>query len=252
MTPVDDIFADGDFARLYDAFNPWGPGDDFYLALARECGGPVLDLGCGTGMLACRIAQEMQPVTGLDAAAAMLQVARSRAGAGKVEWIEGDARRFDLGRRFNLIYLTGHAFQVFLTDEDALAMLRAATSHLTPQGRLAFDTRNPAAGEWRDWTADNTETVEVPGIGRVEESVEAIFDEGTGIASLSHRQRFHDRGREQTGHSRIRFTSADRLAALIEEAGLSLAHCHGWWDRTPFHPASREIIAVARRAPGGA
>jgi len=105
----------------------------------------VLDLGCGTGMLGCRIAEEVQPVTGLDPAAGMLRVARSRAGAGKVEWIEGDARHLDLGRQFKLIYLTGHAFQVFLTDDDALAMLQGAARHLSPKGRLAFDTRNPIA-----------------------------------------------------------------------------------------------------------
>ena len=246
MTAVDDIFADDGFARLYDAFNPWGPGDEFYLALAHRIGGPVLDLGCGTGMLASRIAQEIRPVAGLDPAKGMLQVARRRAGADRVEWIEGDARRFDLGRQFNLIYLTGHAFQVFLTDEDALAMLRCAARHLTPQGQLAFDTRNPSARAWQDWTADNAEIAEVPGFGRVEESVDTVYDEATGIASMTHRQRFLDRGTEQVGHSRIRFTSKDRVAALLNEAGLSLEDCYGWWDRTPFAPQAKEIIVVAR------
>ena len=207
----------------------------------------MLDLGCGTGMLACRIAEQIGPVTGLDPAAGMLRVARSRANADKVEWIEGDARRLDLNRRFNLIYLTGHAFQVFLTDEDALAMLRGAARHLTPRGRLAFDTRNPAARAWQDWTAGNTEIVEVPGFGRVEETVDTTFDEATGIAAMKHRQRFLDRGTNQVGHSRIRFTGKDRVAALIEEAGLSLEHCYGWWDRTPFGPQSKEIIVFAKR-----
>src|SRR5579871_427815 len=122
MASVDDIFADDAFARLYDAFNPWGPGDDFYLGLARQGGGPVFDLGCGTGMLASRIAAEVSPVVGADPAKAMLQIARARSGAERVEWIEADATKLDLGRRFKLIYLTGHAFQVFLTDGDALAM----------------------------------------------------------------------------------------------------------------------------------
>ena len=52
---ADEIFDDDAFAALYDSFNTWSAGDDFYLALARDHGGPVLDLGCGTGMLACRI-----------------------------------------------------------------------------------------------------------------------------------------------------------------------------------------------------
>jgi SAM-dependent methyltransferase len=248
MVPVGDIFADEAFARLYDAFNPWGPGDDFYLALARDSGGPVLDLGCGTGMLATRIAEEISPVTGLDPAKGMLQVARSRPGAERVEWIESDARHLDLGRRFNLIYMTGHAFQVFLTDDDALAMLMGAAHHLVSGGRIAFDTRNPAAEAWRSWIwSESAETVDITGIGRVEESVDAIFDAAAGIAGITHRHRFLDRGTEQIGRSRIRFIDQDRVARLIGEAGLRIEHCYGWWDRTPYTPQSEEIIVVAKR-----
>ncbi len=72
------------FALLYDHFNLWDSGDDFYLGLAREIGGFVLDLGCGTGMLACRIAQDGLSVTGVDPAEGMLRVARSRRGAERV------------------------------------------------------------------------------------------------------------------------------------------------------------------------
>ncbi len=246
MMPVDEIFADEAFARLYDAFNPWGPGDDFYLALARENGGPVLDLGCGTGLLATRIAGEVSAVVGVDPAQAMLQVARSRIGAERVEWVEADARALDLGRRFKLIYLTGHAFQVFLTDDDALAMLRAAARHLLPDGRLTFDTRNPAAKAWLHWTPGaSAEIAEIPTLGRVEQFVDTTFDEATGIARIAHRYRFLDSRTEQIGHSRIRFIDHNHVARLIEAAGLQVAACYGWWDRTSLKPDSAEIIVVA-------
>lgn len=247
MRPVDDIFDDEAFARLYDLFNPWGPGDDFYLALALESGGPVLDLGCGTGMLACRIAGEVSPVVGVDPAAGMLRIARSRPGAKLVEWIEGDARRLDLGRRFNLIYMTGHAFQVFLTDEDALAVLRAAARHLSPRGRLAFETRNPAARAWLSWTAEQSRTVApMTRRGRIEESCGAEFDPVTGIAALTHRYRFLDEGGEQIAHSRIRFLDQPHIALLLETAGLAPLAWHGDWDRSPYSTAAKELIAVAR------
>jgi ubiquinone/menaquinone biosynthesis C-methylase UbiE len=246
---VDDIFADQVFARLYDAFNPWGLGDDFYLALARQTGGPVLDLGCGTGMLAARIAEEISPVVGADPAEGMLHVALRRSGAERVEWIEADARTLDLGRRFKLIYLTGHAFQVFLNDADALAMLSAATRHLLPDGLIAFDTRNPAARAWLDWKPqESREIAQVPGLGRVEESVDTKFDEATGIADIIHRYRFLDRESESIGQSRIRFTNFDRLAALMKDAGLAIKSCYGWWDRRPCTPDSKEIIVVASLA----
>ncbi len=245
---ADEIFADEKFARLYDAFNAWGPGDDFYLALARKLGGPTLDLGCGTGMLACRIAEEIAPVAGVDPAEGMLHIARSRPGAERVEWIKGDARTLDLKRQFSLIYLTGHAFQVFLTDADSVAMLTTAARHLAPGGCLAFDTRNPAAKAWLAWTPQESRGIaEIAGLGRIEESVDTTFDEATGIASIAHRYRFLDQGSEQIGQSRIRFIDADHLAGLIAAAGLRIDSCHGWWDGRPCSPESEEFIVIAKQ-----
>jgi ubiquinone/menaquinone biosynthesis C-methylase UbiE len=243
---ADEIFDDYAFARLYDTFNPWGAGDDFYLALARQSGGPVLDLGCGTGMLACRIAAEVSPVTGVDLAAGMLQVARSRPGADRVTWIEGDGRNLQLQQRFNLIYLTGHAFQVFLTDADVLSVLRTAARQLNPEGRLAFETRNPGARAWLSWNPKESRKVaQLPGLGRVEEFSENVYDSTTGIAELTHHYRFLDKGGQQVGHSRLRFIDRNHLAELIASAGLSPREWYGSWDRSDYSPASREIIVVA-------
>ena len=79
---ADEVFEDSLFASLYDHFNGWDICDDFYLGLARtlKSGARVLDLGCGTGLLACRIAEEGFAVTGVDPAEGMLSVAQSAAG----------------------------------------------------------------------------------------------------------------------------------------------------------------------------
>jgi hypothetical protein len=131
-------------------------------------------------------------------------------------------------------------------------MLKAAARHLFPDGLLAFDTRNPAAKAWLGWTpAQSAEIAEAPGLGRIEESVDTAFDEVTGIASITHRHRFLDRGGEQIGRSRIRFIDRDRLVGLIERAGLAMEHCFGWWDRRPFTAHSDEMIVLARPRPTG-
>jgi ubiquinone/menaquinone biosynthesis C-methylase UbiE len=126
---TDEVFEEEFLASLYDHFNTWDACDDFYLGLARETGGHVLDLGCGTGMLACRIAQVGLSVTGADPAGGMLRVAQSRQGTQRVSWIKSDGQTLRLPLRFDLIYMTGHAFQALLTDDDATAVLRTAHDH---------------------------------------------------------------------------------------------------------------------------
>ena len=155
---VSAAYSDKRLAVLYDALNPPGPETAFYLGLAREAsarpgGRParVLDMGCGTGRLACEFATRGHQVTGADPAAAMLDVARARPGGDRVRWIETDAVHLAEPTRFDLIVLTGHVFQLLLDDRDVRAALRTLSQQLAPGGRLAFETRNPAAREWQDW-----------------------------------------------------------------------------------------------------
>jgi SAM-dependent methyltransferase len=258
MSESIDVYSDDAIARVYDHFNPWRRDNEFYLALARETlaretlargiGGPVLDLGCGTGLAAVRMAAEGFQVVGADPSASMLAVARSRPGTELVRWVHAAGQDLDLPERFALIYMTGHAFQALLTDAEAVAVLRNAGRHLAPGGRLAFETRNPDVEEWRSWNpADWRELAEVPEQGRVEESGEVEHDPATGIVTIHHLYRYLDRGLERQGVGRIRFIGQAHLARLIEEAGLAALAFYGWWDRSPFTSESREIIAVTGR-----
>jgi SAM-dependent methyltransferase len=80
-------------------------------------------------------------VFGVDPAAAMLDIARRRPGGDKVAWVHADAQSVRLGRRFDLVLLTGHAFQVFLTGEDQKAVFSTIAAHLAPEGRFIFVAR---------------------------------------------------------------------------------------------------------------
>lgn len=244
-----DIYSDDAIARLYDHFNGWAQDNEFYLALARETGGPVLDLGCGTGLGAVRLAAEGFEVTGADPSLSMLAVARSREGTERVHWIHASGQSLDLAQRFALIYMTGHAFQALLTDENALAVLRNAGRHLAPGGRLAFDTRNPAVREWVTWNPREWREVrQIPKLGLVEESGDTAHDPATGIVTIDHIYRFLDQKEERRARLRIRFIDQPHLARLIGEAGLRARDFYGWWDRTDFGPESQEIIAVMEKA----
>jgi SAM-dependent methyltransferase len=243
----DEVFEEEFLASLYDHFNPWDACDEFYLRLARETGGRVLDLGCGTGMLACRIAQEGLSVTGADPAEGMLRVARSRQGTERVSWIKADGQSLRLPLRFDLIYMTGHAFQALLTDDDAIAVLRTVHDHLTKEGCFAFETRNPAGRAWLSWTPDRRKLAMTADHGRIEEFFDTVADPQTGIVDIVHHYRFLETGKLIVGGSCLRFIDEGHLIRLLAAANLTSTDWYGDWDRTPVTPTSREFILLARR-----
>ena len=242
--PTDDrLYDDPDLVQFYDLENGWGPDFDFCAGLAKDARS-VLDLGCGTGELAAKLAETCE-VVGVDPAASMLEVARARPGGEKVTWIEGDARDLDLRRRFDLILLTGHAFQVFLTPEDQLAALRTMALHLNPRGRFLFDSRNPAAEEWREWVpgVSNWELTH-PTLDEVEAWNDASHDPATGIVTYETHYRVVSTGQHFSATSQIRFTARDELENLISEAGLHVSQWYGDWQGAPCTPTSKELIPL--------
>jgi SAM-dependent methyltransferase len=244
MTREDRLYSDPDLVRFYDLDNAWGPDSALCRRLAAEARS-VLDLGCGTGRLAAAIAQDGGAVVAVDPAAAMLEVARQREGGDRVEWIEADARTLRLNRRFDLIVLTGHAFQVFLTPADQAAVLTTIALHLNPRGRFIFDSRNPAAEEWKEWTPENARwELTHPTLGRVEAWNDARHDPATGIVTYETHYRIVASGRHLKAESRIRFTEKEELEALIIEAGLHVTRWFGDWQESPWTPASKEIIPL--------
>ena len=166
-------YADPRLAALYDALNPAGASTAFYLSLPGAPPARILDVGCGTGLLACEFATRGYDVTGADPAAAMLATARARPGGDQVRWIQASAAGWtppsglDTGPGFDLIIMTGHVFQLLLEDRDVRAALQTLARHLAPGGRLAFETRNPAVREWQDWNPrDTSQRVEAAGYHR--------------------------------------------------------------------------------------
>ena len=142
---------------------------DHYLAIAAELGArSLLDVGCGTGTLACRAASQGMDVTGVDPAGASLDVARAKPGAQRVRWRHGDATGLP-ELQVDLATMTANVAHVFLTDEDWAATLRGIHAALRPGGHLVFEVRDPARRAWERWTRENTyQSLDVPGIGRVE------------------------------------------------------------------------------------
>jgi SAM-dependent methyltransferase len=231
-------YQDAMIAALYDLANPLGEDADFYLSLAGQQPCSVLDLGCGTGTLCCALAKRGHRVTGVDPAAAMLAVARTKPGSDQVEWVESEAQSYRSSQRFDLIAMTGHVFQVLLSDTDALAVLDTMRLHLNQRGRVAFDTRNPGinwVGEW------NAQSRTLPG-GQI---IETLKITGADSEFISFDSCYCLPDTTLVNSSTLRFPSRQHVEHLIHRSGLVVQHVFGDWYAGPFHSASsREMIFV--------
>jgi SAM-dependent methyltransferase len=244
--PVDDIFGEPRLAAIYDAVNPPNPDDAFFLGLADGLGSlRVLDVGCGTGRLAVAFADAGHRVTGVDPAAAMLEVARARDPHGSVRWVHGEIGAINEDEVFDLIVMNGHVFQVFLTDDAVAALLGAARRLLGPGGRLAFETREPRATEWEKWNAaDSAERIDVTGEGPVDAEWD-VTEVDLPLVTFETRYTFVASGERLVAPSTLRFWDRDDVAAHLEAAGFTEVEWLGDHDGSPHTPESREIIAIA-------
>lgn len=141
-----------ELAEFYDHVIPYADRPDvpFYVEAALQAGGPILELGCGTGRTLIPIARAGGAIAGIDSSRWMLERCRVRI-AGEPETVRarvdlhaGDMRDFDLGRRFRLITVPFRAFQHLLTVEDQILCLTSILRAIEPGGRLILDLFNPS------------------------------------------------------------------------------------------------------------
>ena len=238
-------FEDPRLAALYDAFDADRSDLDVYLAIARELGARrVLDVGCGTGTFAILLAREGFEVTGLDPARASIDVARGKQGAESVRWIVGDASALPQ-LEVDLATMTGNVAQA-ITDPDAwAAALRSVFEALRPNGRLVFETRDPAYRGWQGWTRDRThQVVDVEDVGEVEQWTE-LMDVALPLVSFRTTFLFRASGDVLASDSTLRFRQRTELEEQLRAAGYVVDDVRDALDR----PA-RELVFFARRPDG--
>ncbi len=228
----DALFAEPKLAEIYDLLeNPDRRDLVSYLAIADEFGAhSVIDLGCGTGNLACRLAARGFEVVGIDPAAASLDVDKRKVYAPLVRWIMGTAAQLE-GLHSHLIIMTGNVAQVFVTDEEWMVTLRACRDALRPDGRLVFEVRDPTAEAWKGWNREQSyKTIKAPGIGTVESWVELTH---VALPLVTFRSTFVFRqdGSVLTSDSTLRFRSRSEIAETLSRAGFAVESVRDAPDR---------------------
>jgi SAM-dependent methyltransferase len=232
---VDAHFAEPRLVALYDVLEGVRDDLDVYLAIAEEVGArTVVDVGCGTGTLACLLAAQGLEVVGVDPAAASLELARRKPQANRVRWVLGGAADVP-PLRADLATMTGNVAQVFTTDEEWAAALGAVHAALRPGGSFVFETRRPERQAWREWTPERTRTR----IGSVE-TWQEVTDVRDGLVSF--RTTFVLADDVLTSDSTLRFRTRAELDASLTAAGFVVDDVRDAPDRP-----GRELVVLARR-----
>ena len=227
---------------MYDLLDSDRSDLNAYAAMAEEFGArSLLDVGCGTGTLACMLAQRGLQVTAIDPADASLKVAQGKSGAHRVKWLRTDAANLP-PMQVDLAVMTGNVAQVFPTDEEWSVALRSAHAALRPGGRLAFESRDPNRKAWLAWTRDQTcRRVDIPGIGAVRTWID-LTGASSKLVSFRTTFVFERHGGILTSDSTLRFRSRSELVDTLAAANLTVEDVRGAPDRP-----GREMVFIARR-----
>ena len=228
------------YDAIADLYDPWSVSvvEDvgFYLEEARRSGGPVVELGVGTGRIAVPLAADGIRVIGIDSSRAMLDVCARRAAlAGvDVDLRVGDLREPPVGERVPLVICPFRSLLHMQSDDDRRKVLRAVIDLLLPDGRFVFDVFTPGAEDIAQ-THDRWLERE-PGIFEL-----ALWDQDARTLTLT------VRGPDGETTMALAWLSPGEWRALLEEAGFEVEACYGWFDRTPF-TGGDDSVWIARRA----
>lgn len=259
-----------DAGRFYDGCAAFYDGDyeaagylddvPFYIEVARRAGGPVLELGCGTGRVLLEIARAGIEIVGVDASAGMLARLRERLAAEpeavqrRVRVVAGDVRTVRLGERFPLIVSPFRVVQHLIELADQRAWLATVARHLAPGGELVFDVFQPdyqmiAEGEM---TAVDVERID-PDTGRTVRRVSrAVHHPEAQTFEVTFEWLVEGEDGEETPRSATttitRWFTRGELECLLALEGFEIVDLWGDFAGTPFGPGAEDIILRARRS----
>ncbi|HEY86103.1 MAG TPA: class I SAM-dependent methyltransferase, partial [Chloroflexi bacterium] len=251
-------------AEFYDFITPYRERQDvsFFVEMARQTGGPALEVGSGTGRVLIPTARAGIEITGLDLSPSMLAVCRKNLAQepedvqARAQLVSGDMRNFNLERRFNLATLPFRPFQHLVTAADQLACLKTIHRHLNPGGKLILDLFNPSV----QFLADESKLQEFG------DEAEFTMPDGRKVlrrARIAARDYFrqvqdseliyyitHPDGRQERLVHRFQMRYLFRYEAehLLVRAGFEVENLYADYDKSPFgskYPG--ELIFVAKR-----
>jgi len=201
----------------------------FYVELAREADGPVVELAVGTGRVAIPVARAIgRTVVGIDSSPAMLEQARD-GGGDLLDLRLGDMRDLDLEEPAALVYCPFRALLHVPTWADRRRVFERVAAGLLPGGRFA----------WNVFAFDHAIAARLDGL-RQEEPIPHTLRYSIGDSRV-------DIVLDSGETSSLWWGTRNEWLGLVEVAGLEVEALYGWFDRRPFDDESRELVFVARK-----
>jgi SAM-dependent methyltransferase len=221
------------FADIYEEWSaPMTEDVPFYVELAREADGPVVELAVGSGRVAVPVAKAIgRPVIGIDASPAMLAKARATASEAGIELklLEQDMRDFSLDEPAALVYGPYRSLLHVPTWADRRRIFERVAAALRPGGRFA----------WNAFAFDHAIAARLDGQHQ-DEPVPHEVRHAVGESRI-------DITLDSSAAISVWWATKNEWLGLIDVAGLEVEALHGWFDRSPFADDSREFVWVARK-----
>lgn len=247
-------------SKFYDLENADFTEDlDFWVSLAKQSGGTVLELGCGSARVTQQIARAGLHVVGIDHSQPMLDLARAKLNrkaelAARAELVLGSILDYDLGRRFNAIIVPFNTFMHLLEPAEQIAALTCARRHLPVGGKLALDLTNPAPAyrhsETHALTLERTFRDEARNLTIQQFSTLRVDL----TAQIAHILWQYDTIAADGALNRtlvpltLRYSFPAEISLLLDRCGLKLTHLYGDYDETPLDDDSERMIVIAEAA----
>ncbi|MBU1948683.1 MAG: class I SAM-dependent methyltransferase [Candidatus Eisenbacteria bacterium] len=252
-------------SEFYDYVDPYKERPDvaFYIDEARRSGGPVLEIGCGTGRVLIPTARAGVEIVGLDLAEAMLATCQETLAKEpedviqRTKLINADMCDFELGRKFSLATIPFRPFQHLLTTDAQLACLQSIHRHLEDGGRLIVDLFNPNLSiliekEFEAEWGDEPE-IQMPDgrrvVRRMRRTAHDPFHQVNHVEIIYYVT--HPDGREERlVHAfKMRYLFRYEAEHLLHRTGFEVENLYADYERKPYgsiYPGELIFVAVKR------
>lgn len=251
-------------ADRYDALHRDQTRDvRFYVEEARASGGPVLEVGCGTGRVTLPIARSGVSVVGIDCSEAMLRQASEKLATEgdetrkRCRLVRADMERFAFRERFRRVILPFRVFQHALTVDRQLNVLASVHEALDDDGLLVLDVFDPrvemlAGGLDGPGRVSDSGRRYVDQRGEWRERFVGRYDLPDQLLDLTFIYERLGPGEEVEERAfeplRLRYFFRFEIEHLLARAGYAVEALYGGWDRGPFEEHGQDMVWVARKA----